>query len=722
MLQMIRTNLCWLLITTLPAVCSAQLRGQIGDDGRYSIGDGRWNFSGDLGRGTRDLRSTTRSDNLGKYHEQSASLDVNGTPLLAALRIYDEKPIALFSLTFKAAASKPLIAFPDFIAVPDGCHIFSYRNRAFAPPAFDGESGSTPRLIFDDRDHAAIISAASHFFLQRIDGGKEQTQISCGLDDHLANIPAGFTQQTLLVITDGINHAWDTWGNALTALQGKSRPACDADIGLKYLGYWTDNGAYYYYNYDPSLGYAGTLLNLAEHFRQSQIPIGYMQLDSWWYHKSFNGADGKAGKIKNPKLPPGEWNRYGGLLDYTADRALFPDGLAQFQRKLGLPLITHNRWIDPDSPYHQYFRISGVVALDPKWWETIAQYLQSSGVVGYEQDWLSSIYKFTPDLLSTPDAADQFLDGMSAACRQHGLSMQYCMPPPCFFLQGSRYENLTTIRTSDDRFKRSRWHDFLFTSRLACALGIWPWADVSMSGETYNLILSNLSAGMVGFGDAIGKENRENLLHAAREDGVIVKPDVTLTPTDSSFIAEARDIPGPLVASTWTDHGGVRTAYVFAFGDQKSTDKSVQFSPTEMGLSGPVYVYDYLTTATARVEAGRTFRGDLNSDVVGYYVLAQSGRSGIAFMGDIGKFVGTGKQRIAELHDDPAKLTARILLAPSERTVRLHGFAATAPTVAVVAGHAAPVAYDPTSGHFIVEITADAATSIRTITVTFSPP
>jgi len=719
------TRTTWALllfvVAMLPTIpCLAQLRGQIGGDGRYSIGDGQLNFSGTLGENTRDRKRASGSDRVGKYHEQRVSLDRNGIPLTAAIRIYDDKPIALYSLTYESGAPRAVMAFPDFAAVPNGCHLFSYRDHVFAPPAFDGQSGSTPWLIFDDHDHAAIISAASHFFLQRIAGGSKQTQISCDLDEHLDNIPAGFTQQTLIVITKGINHCWDTWGNALTDLQGKIRPANDADIGLKYLGYWTDNGAYYYYNYDPSLGYIGTLLNLADHFRQQQIPVRYMQLDSWWYDKSFTGPDGKVGKTKNPKLPEGEWNRYGGLLDYTADPALFPKGLADFRKQLNLPLITHNRWIDPASPYHQHYRISGVVALDAKWWDDIAAYLQSNGVFSYEQDWLSIIYKHTPDLISTPDAADQFLDGMASACKQHNLTMQYCMPLPCYLLQGSRYDNLTTSRTSDDRFNRSRWRDFLYTSRFASALGIWPWTDVYMSGETYNLLISDLSAGMVGFGDEIGKENRENLRHAVREDGVIVKPDAALVPTDSTYLAEARNVPGPLVSSTYTDHDGLRTGYVFAFANPTLANKAVHISLDEFGLTGPAYVYDYLANRPIHVDADGTFSSPLNGDGVGYYVLAQSGRSGIAFMGDLGKYVGTGKQRIAELHDGPNRLTARVLLAPTERTIQLHGFSAAAPAVSGAGGQAGTVAYDPASQHFTVDITADPGATIHTIDVAFS--
>ena len=60
-----------------------------------------------------------------------------------------------------------------------------------------------------------------------------------------------------------------------------------------------------------------------------------------------------------------------------------------------------------------------------------------------------------------------------------------------------------------------------------------------MSTETNNLLLANLSAGMVGIGDAIGAENRENLLCVARPDGVLVKPDEPILPVDETYLDDA---------------------------------------------------------------------------------------------------------------------------------------------------------------------------------------
>ena len=189
--------------------------------------------------------------------------------------------------------------------------------------------------------------------------------------------PAGFTQQSLVAFGRGINRTWDVWGGALRDLGHAKRPGNDADAVLKYLGYWTDNGAVYYYNYDPGQGLrrhpsvAGR--TLPEGADSNPLPADR----SWWYYKSTTDADGKPGdKSKNSNLPAGEWNRYGGMLEYKAHADLFPNGLAVFQKTIGLPLVTHNRWVDPASPYHANYQISGVAAVDPNWWNDIAQISQ----------------------------------------------------------------------------------------------------------------------------------------------------------------------------------------------------------------------------------------------------------------------------------------------------------------------------------------------------------
>ena len=493
--------------------------------------------------------------------------------------------MSLFSVTYEAAAPKPVVAFPDFDHLPDKFHVMSFRNTNFAPPTFEATDSGSPWLIFDDAGDTFIISPASHFLIQKI-GGDARQYIVSQLRDTVTNIPAGFTQETLVASGNGINRTWNQWGRALTDLEGVSRPANDADIGLKYLGYWTDNGTYYYYNYDRDLGYGGTLLELAKHFRDEQIPVKYLQLDSWWYYKTFTDPDGKTGKSKSAKLPQGEWNRYGGLLEYRAHPAVFPDGLEAFHREVGLPLITHNRWVDPASPYQAKYHISGYAAVDPAFWREIIGYVAGAGVVTYEQDWLNEIYQHSPELASSVNAGDEFSNGMAAASASNRMTMQYCMALPSFFLQGSKYPNLTTIRCSDDRLSRDRWHNFLYTSRLASALGIWPWTDPYMTSETGNILLSDLSAGMVGFGDPMGKEDQTNIFRAVRKDGVIVKPDVPIVPVDSAYIAEANGENRALVASTYTRPQRHQNGICFGVPRSRVPEGTQRFSASGFEIHG----------------------------------------------------------------------------------------------------------------------------------------
>jgi hypothetical protein len=701
-------------------------------NGLYEIASSTlaWTFAGNVPAPLANVAASRGSDGVGTYQQVSFEWQADKIPMTGRIRLYDEQALALFSQTCKTAAGTPPAAFPDFTKMPADLHVFSYGLKTFAPPQFAASEACTPWLLFDDRACAFIISPASHFMAACMLGDGRQ-QVASGFNPHLRNLPAGFTQETLVAFGQGINQTWDLWGRSLLELEQAKRPSNDADAVLKYLGYWTDNGADYYYNYDLDKGYAGTLQSLVKRYRQEQIPIRYLQLDSWWYSKTITNADGKPGSArKSDKLPEGEWNRYGGTLEYKAHPFLFPQGLEAFQQSIGLPLVTHARWVDPASPYHQRYKFSGVAAVDPQWWNDIAAYLKSSGVATYEQDWLDRIYRYSPAFSSNLDTGETFLDNMARACREQGITLQYCMPYPCYFLQGSRYANLTTIRASDDRFNPGHWNNFLYTSRLAASLGIWPWADVFKSSETANVLLATLSAGPVGIGDAMGTETMTNLLQAVRADGVIVKPDAPIVPLDRSYIADARHMPAPLIAGTCTRQGKIKTGYVFACNRSKTNSVEVRFAPDELGQTGPIYVYDYFAGAGRRLETNEIFSAPLSQGASAFYAVAPVGESGIAFLGDSEKFVGTGRQRIASLHDEPGKLTVNVVFAEKETAVTLHGFAAAKPKVQVESGRAGTVRYDDAAGHFSVEIKPSPKTPtdrstgdpVRQVTVVFEMP
>jgi hypothetical protein len=64
-----------------------------------------------------------------------------------------------------------------------------------------------------------------------------------------ADIQAGYTVSFIVSATQtaGVNQAFEAWGDKLLGTYGKSRALTYRDYSLNYLGYSTDNGAFYYY-------------------------------------------------------------------------------------------------------------------------------------------------------------------------------------------------------------------------------------------------------------------------------------------------------------------------------------------------------------------------------------------------------------------------------------------------------------------------------------------
>lgn len=671
-----------------PAVSGSGITATVNSNGSYTISTTQpasWTFNGTIGHTVTSQSNTSGSDVIGAYQE----VDFNYTDSVSrsgSIRVYQNTPVVLFSSTTHASAANSSSAGTPFpsISTPGLSYRESFQDAAWSPYQFGGTPAhDSPELGFDSSGHSYIVSAADNFGttnLSRSSGGT----VTAGIVSSVGTLPSGFTHRTLLALGSGVNTTYSTWGSALMALGGKQPIANDANNTLNKLGYWTDNGATYYYKYNSSQGYQGTLEAVAKDYASKGLPLGYMQLDSWWY----------------PKGSSDNWTpNSGGEYVYRAAPALFPNGLASFQQALGLPLITHARWIDSSSPYRSQYKMSNNVSTDPNFWNSTMSYLKSSGVVTYEQDWLSA--QAQPNYnLTDPNA---FMGGMANSAAAQGITLQYCMALPWNQLQSTLYQNAQTTRVALDRFDRSKWDNFLFDSRLASAVGVYPWTDVFMSTETQNLLLSTLSSGMVGVGDAIGAQSMSNLLQSVRSDGVIVKPDTPIVPIDGTYAAVAGNSSAPMVAATSTGHNGLRESYVFAYS-RNNGSQSISFSPNSLGVSGAAYVYNYFTGTGRLVSAGGTY-----TDTVGtngsYYQVAPVGASGIAFLGDAGKFVSNGVKRIAHLSDN-GTVNATVAFASTEHSVTVHGYAPASPTVSATDGSVGSVSYNSSTHLFSVTVNA----------------
>jgi hypothetical protein len=643
----------------------AGLSVSVSPDGAYRVTDPGhgWTFGGNIGRPARNIALSNGTDGVGTWVEIAFDYDPVRS---SAIRLYNDSPVVLFTTKYGLAGPNA-DAFPHFITYPRDLSTFSFNG--LWDFAFGYLNSRSPLLLYDAQAHAFMFSPASNFMTAQSqltsDGG-----IEAAIDGRIAALPAGFTHRAVLAFGTGINSTFDTWGQTLTGLSGKLRPTNDSVTLLNKLSYWTDAGTAYYYHPQDGTQIVPTLQKIPAQFAQMSVPIGSMELDSWYY----------------PKGSPPLWYQNGSGMDtFQADASVFPKGLAMFQQSLGVPLITHARWIDEKSPLRNSYKISGNVAIDPQYWQNYAQYLVDNNVELLEQDWLSD--KAQTDFNLTDPYL--FLDNMASKMAAAGRKLMYCMPLWGDFLQSTNYDNVVAVRVSNDAFVRDRWDAMLFVSRLASATGLWPFADALSSNSVKDVLLSTLTAGPLASGDPLGTANAANLRQAVRVDGVIVKPDVPIVPVDATYVAVSRDKTAPIVASTYTDHGGLKTAYVFAYERTNGSLGAIAFSPESVGVAGPAYVYNYFLAKGGVVSAGAQFTDtvDYNGS---YYVVAPVGPSGLAFLGDSGKFVSVGKKRVATLSDD-GTLRVSLQFAPAETSVVLHLYSAVKPAVVAATGSVARV-------------------------------
>ena len=85
----------------------------------------------------------------------------------------------------------------------------------------------------------------------------------------------------VMVAGNTFDEAFSKWGSALRKYHGKSVDGIQRDVARKYLGYWTDNGAYYYYNTIPDNDYENTLMTLKKTFEEEEekkLPVQYIEV------------------------------------------------------------------------------------------------------------------------------------------------------------------------------------------------------------------------------------------------------------------------------------------------------------------------------------------------------------------------------------------------------------------------------------------------------------
>ena len=116
-----------------------------------------------------------------------------------------------------------------------------------------------------------------------------------GLDAPIQSVPPGYSLEVMVYTSDaGLNAGVKAFGSALLDYHNTTRID---DYATHWLGFSTDNGAYYYYNTAPGKfapgprqDYQDTLLGVHAYAQKEGIPYKHVLLDSWWCASWFSAV------------------------------------------------------------------------------------------------------------------------------------------------------------------------------------------------------------------------------------------------------------------------------------------------------------------------------------------------------------------------------------------------------------------------------------------------
>ena len=336
----------------------------------------------------------------------------------------------------------------------------------------------------------------------------------------------------------------DAWGALLLRRAGTVRPGRWPDALGSRPSYWTDNGAAYWYRTEPGLDPAGSVVAAVDDLLARGVPIGSVQLDSWWYPH----ADLRPFDTDEWVVPPSA------MIAWEPRPDVLPDGIAALRERLhSLPLVAHIRHLSSDAPIAAEVpvHVDGPYAA-PANVEAYERWLDQCvawGIETFEHDWLVEVFFGVRGLREVPGRARSWQEGIDRAARERGITLQWCMGTPADLAQTTTLTQVTSVRTSGDHgyiaTPGQLWAWFCTTNALARALGLMPFKDVfradpDVAGNNGEIeaLLSALSTGPVGLGDRVGRLDAALALRTCRADGILIKPHVPIAATSASMMVE----------------------------------------------------------------------------------------------------------------------------------------------------------------------------------------
>nr|XP_006815625.1 PREDICTED: uncharacterized protein LOC102804514 [Saccoglossus kowalevskii] len=622
------------------------------------------------------------ADNLGNFMQQSIvwqALTKSGQKsVVTGIRVYKDISAVVFSQNFPEELTGTSInwsngvctGFPSFkVEGKKGDKGFLSYGGLFLETTNtggwhtgglginDGLYGG-PLAIFDKNLNTVMISSFSEFMAGSLH--LQNGVISFGIMGNASMIPQDYNYQTIVYYSRGINQAIYEWGETLLKNYGKTRANMKSDFMVNYLGYYTDNGAYYYYNTESGKNYEDTMLAVKLHIDIDQIPFRYLQLDSWWYFKGVGG----------------------GVKNWTARSDVFPHGSVYLSDKIGLPIIAHNRWWSSDTTYA---RVNGgkwnfivepdtqySLPIDQGFWDYLLGTARDWGLKVYEQDWLNQQIDEMHITQSDVTIGRTWLMQMGKGASKNGMTIQYCMPMPRHVLQSVEIPVVTQIRASDDYHPGNDQWKIGLSSILHHAVGLAPykdtmWTSSKQPGDPYTngtelftelqSVVSLLSSGPVGPGDKIGYMNKSLIMRSCNSDGLLLKPSKPATAIDPQIYRSALGSGGP-DGEVWSTYSDI-AAYRFGTLLWVNVKTSYPITPQQAGFGqlGSSYAFSDRNPAGTLVkfdEKNLLNQQKCGKDDFGLWhttpeiPITASNRS-VLLLGELSKWVKMSPQRVIDI-------------------------------------------------------------------------
>jgi hypothetical protein len=648
-----------------------------------------WFGPGRCSRPTSLGERVTAGDSAGLY----TSVQVADGDVQCSVRAYADLPLVVFSCLANrdieglatGTFDQPSVAWPTFDPAsrslerqPPGLRALVFQHCEFGLPSTAGPSldgwfllphrppTGWPLLLTRNDGRTILVAPLNAFHEQTI--GLNGGTLRCGWHGDLESAPAGFRTDLAVMVADGPREALDDWGQVLLDRAGTVRPGRWPDAVGSRPSYWTDNGSAYWYKTEPGLDAAGSIVAAVDDLRAKRVPIGAVQLDSWFYPH----AELRPFNTDEWVVPPSA------MIAWEERRDVLPEGIASLRERLGRPpLVAHIRHLSADAPIATETPTwrDGPYATPstPEAYERWLDQCRTWGVETLEHDWLVEVFFGVRQMRAVPGRAAAWQQGIDAAARARGITLQWCMGTPADFAQSTTLTQVTSVRTSGDHgyiaTPGQLWAWFCTTNALARSLRLMPYKDVfradpevaGRNGEP-EALMSALSTGPVGLGDRVGRLDPQVALRTCRADGLLIKPHTAVAATDESLLAGPAFNPVPLVAECTSEHQAGRWVYVVAMhanpGDDPVSGAIPLSSLSALSDSqdpparpaddraGELVAWDWRARSAQLLPRNASISVTLEREDWRYYVLAPVLSSGIAVLGDVSKFVSAGDARL----------------------------------------------------------------------------